>query len=69
MELKRMIKKIFVFELEGIVRNTTPKVYKQEPTKEQVLEDMKEWFFENHQSWFAIKEDDKETNLDDWLSE
>ncbi len=60
-----MIKKIFVFEVDGI-RTTTPKIYKEEPTKEQVLNDMKEWFFESHYMWFAVKENGVETNLKDY---
>jgi hypothetical protein len=60
-----MINKVFVFEVDGI-RVTTPKAYRQEPSKEQVLNDMKEWFFENYHMWFAVKENGIETNLEDW---
>jgi hypothetical protein len=61
-----MIRKVFVFEVDGI-RVTSPKIYKQEPSKEQVLSDMKEWFFQNHHMWFAVKENGNETNIKDWL--
>lgn len=63
-----MIKKILVFEVNGI-RSTIPKSYKEEPTKEQVLTDIKEWFFENHYMWFAVKENGVETNIEDWINE
>lgn len=63
-----MIKKILVFEVDG-VRSTIPKSYKEEPTKEQVLSDIKEWFFENHHMWFAVKENGVETNLEDWMND
>lgn len=63
-----MITKIFVFEVDG-VRVSAPRIYVEEPTKQRVLEDMKNWFFENHHMWFAVKEDGKETILEDWFNE
>ncbi|MEK3717940.1 hypothetical protein [Paenibacillus sp. FSL R7-0333] len=60
-----MIKKVLIFEVDGI-RVSTSKEYKAEPTKEQVLKDMKEWFFQNFYMWFAVKENGTEKNLEDW---
>jgi len=60
-----MITKIFVFDVNGI-RVTKPMVYNEEPTKEQVLRDMQEWFFEQHHMWFSVIERGVETNLQDY---
>ncbi|OXL83162.1 hypothetical protein BCV73_08780 [Paenibacillus sp. SSG-1] len=61
-----MIQKVFIFEVDG-VRVSTPKMYKQEPSKEQVLKDIQDWFFANHAMWFAVKENGAEKNLEDWI--
>jgi hypothetical protein len=61
-----MINKTLVFELDGI-RVRCSKKYKEEPTKEQVVRDMKEWFFNNYYMWFAVEENGTETNLEDYF--
>lgn len=66
MGLILLVRKVFIFEVDG-VRVSTPRMYKQEPSKEQVLKEMQEWFFENYNMWFAIKENGITTNLEDWL--
>ncbi|MCL6605531.1 MAG: hypothetical protein K6T94_21915 [Paenibacillus sp.] len=63
-----MINKVLIFEVDGI-RVSTPKSYKKEPAKEQVLKDMKEWFFQNYPMWFAVKENGTEKNLENWYEE
>ena len=59
-----MTSKVFIFEVDG-VRVTNPMHYNEEPTKEEVLNDMKEWFFENQYMWFSVKENGVERNLED----
>jgi hypothetical protein len=63
---EEMINKTFVFELDGI-RVRGMKKYKKEPKKEQVISDMKEWFFNNYHMWFAVDENGIETNLEDYF--
>lgn len=59
-----MIIKTFVFRVDGIEK-TYRKIYKEEPTSEQLVNDMKEWFFGHHFMWFAVKDNETEINLED----
>jgi hypothetical protein len=56
----------FIFEVDGI-KSEFAKEYKEEPTKEQVVNDIANWFFQNHYMWFAIKKNGKEINLEDFI--
>jgi hypothetical protein len=59
-----VITKTFVFRLDG-VEKTHRKIYTEEPTTEQLIKDIQEWFFGQHFMWFAVKKDNVETNLED----
>lgn len=60
-----MITKTFIFRVNNI-ETKFEKEYDEEPSKKQVMEDIKEWFFEEHYMWFAIEERGEEINLEDY---
>ena len=55
----------FIFEVDG-VRVETKFTYVEEPTKQQIYDDIKNWFFDYHYMWFAVEENGIETNLEDY---
>lgn len=60
-----MITKTFIFKVNNIEAKFE-KEYDEEPSKKQVMEDIKEWFFEEHYMWFGVVENGEETNLEDY---
>lgn len=59
-----MTKVTFIFEVNG-VRTEKEKTYEKEPSQKEVENDMKDWFFDNHFMWFAVRKNGVETNLED----
>jgi hypothetical protein len=40
--------------------------YEKKPSREQIENDIKDWFFGHHYMWFSVEQDGKETNLEDF---
>jgi hypothetical protein len=60
-----MEKVTFVFEIDGL-RKEEIRTYSKKPTREQIEKDMKEWFFGSYYMWFAVEQNEKEINLEDF---
>lgn len=54
----------FIFDVDGI-KTEKVMIYPKKPSRMQIENDMKEWFFENHYMWFSFEMNGKITNLDD----
>lgn len=61
-----MVIKKLIFRVDDLEVNFEKK-YNAEPNHQQVIEDIKEWFFEEYYMWFAVEEDGEETNLEDYF--